>query len=65
MKDEDINFVFEQNPDLARVGTKEQYEKYLKTIFPESKVKDIVYHGGSKNENFKSPITNIWHDFFT
>ncbi len=53
MKDEDINFVFEQNPDLARIGTKEQYEKYLKTIFPESKVKDIVYHRGpEKIERF-------------
>ncbi len=53
MKDEDINFVFEQNPDLARVGTKEQYEKYLETIFPDSKVKDIVYHRGpEKIERF-------------
>ena len=27
------------------IGTKEQYSSYLDTIFPDSKVKDIVYHG--------------------
>lgn len=46
---EGVNFVFEQNPELSQIGTKEQYSEYLDTIFPESKVKDIVYHGTSKN----------------
>jgi len=52
------DFTFESNPDLARIGTKEQYEKYLETVFPDSKVKDIVYHRGpQKIENFdKSKI---------
>jgi hypothetical protein len=60
MKKEDINFVFEENPDLITIGTKEQYEKYLETIFPESKVKDIVYHRGpEKIERFyRSKIKN-------
>ncbi len=44
-----VDFVFEQNPELTNIGTKEQYSKYLKTIFPESKVKDIVYHGTPKS----------------
>lgn len=39
-----VNFVFEQNPELVRIGTKEQYSEYLNTIFPESNIKDIVYH---------------------
>ncbi len=55
MKDEDIDFLFEQNPDLARIGTKEQYEKYLESVFPDSKVKDIVYHRSPQkieNERF-------------
>lgn len=47
---EGVDFVFEQNPELSKVGTKEQYSEYLDTIFPESKVKDIVYH--TTNENF-------------
>lgn len=48
---EGIDFVFEQNPELANIGTKEQYGEYIKTIFPESRVKDIVYHG--------SPLKNL------
>jgi len=55
---EEIDFVFEQNPDLARIGTKKQYEKHLETIFPESKVKDIVYHRSSqKIETFDKSKT--------
>jgi len=46
---EGVDFVFEQNPELAKLGTKEDYSKYLKTIFPESKVKNIVYHGTTKS----------------
>lgn len=42
-----INFVFQQAPELESIGTKTQYLKYLSTIFPNSKVKDIVYHGTS------------------
>ena len=41
---EGVNFVFEQNPELAKIGTPEQYSEYLDTIFPESKVKNIVWH---------------------
>lgn len=43
---EGVDFVFEQNPELPEIGTKEQYSQYLDTIFPESKVRDIVYHRG-------------------
>lgn len=55
----DVDFVFEQNPELEKIGTKEQYSKYLETIFPESKVKNILYHGGGENlkeDNFKFDI---------
>lgn len=45
LKKEGVDFVFEQNPELKEIGTPEQYSAYLDTIFPESKVKDIVYHG--------------------
>lgn len=52
---EGVDFLFEQHPELAAIGTKEQYSEYLDTIFPESKVKDIVYHGtkAEKIDNFK------------
>jgi len=50
---EGVDFVFEQNPELESIGTKEQYSEYLDTIFPYSKVRDIVYHGTrSKFDDF-------------
>lgn len=36
--------VFESNFELSKIGTQEQYSAYLDTIFPDSKVKDIIYH---------------------
>ena len=36
-----VNFVFEQSPELAQIGTPEQYSQYLDTIFPDSKVAEI------------------------
>jgi hypothetical protein len=46
-----VEELFESNPELASVGTLEQYSQYLDTIFPDSKVKDIVYRGGSLGVN--------------
>jgi hypothetical protein len=40
-----IQDLFTDNPILASIGTPEQYTEYLNTIFPNSKVKDIVYRG--------------------
>lgn len=47
---EGVDFVFEQNPELEKIGTREQYSQYLDTIFPESKIKDIVYHQTTSRE---------------
>lgn len=44
-----VDFVFEQHPKLSEIGTKEEYSEYLDQIFPESKIKDIVYHGTDKD----------------
>ncbi len=46
--DQAVLDLFKLNPELSSVGTPEQYSKYLDTIFPESKVKDIVYHGTNR-----------------
>lgn len=52
-KMEGIDYVFSQSPELASIGSKSQYLQYLSTIFPNSKVKDIVYHGSdTRLENF-------------
>ena len=45
-----IKQIFQSNSELASVGTPQQYSQYLDTIFPSSKVKDIVYHGTNAND---------------
>jgi hypothetical protein len=40
-----VEELFNENPELTSVGSQEQYSQYLNTIFPDSQVKDIVYHG--------------------
>ena len=40
-----VKELFNINPELSEIGTAEQYSAYLDSIFPDSKVKDIVYHG--------------------
>ncbi len=53
LSSEGIDFVFEQNPELVSIGSKEQYSQYIEIIFPESQYKDIVYHGTDTGfENF-------------
>ena len=48
-----VDFVFEQHPQLSSIGTQEEYSQYLNTIFPESGMKDIAYHGSKfKFERF-------------
>ena len=42
---EGVEEIFEFTPELDTIGTQEQYSQYLDSIFPDSKVKDIVYHG--------------------
>lgn len=49
-----VDFVFEQNPELAKIGNLVEYSEYLNTIFPDSKIKEILYHGSKeKIENLK------------
>jgi|694.fasta_scaffold06053_10 hypothetical protein len=43
-----VQELFDTNSELSSIGTAEQYSQYLDTIFPNSKVKDIVYHFGGK-----------------
>jgi hypothetical protein len=54
-----VEELFNNNPELASIGTPAQYSAYLDSIFPDSKVKDIVYHGSPnankiKEEGFKN-----------
>lgn len=55
-----VSELFEQNPELATIGTQEQYSQYLDTIFPDSQVKDIVYHGTPyKFDNFNKEFKKV------
>ena len=45
VKGDEIDTIFENNSDLSDIGTKDQYIRYLSTVFPNSKVNQIVYHG--------------------
>jgi hypothetical protein len=49
LTDTGVNFVFEQQPELEKIGTKEQYSNYVEQIFPGSKFKEVVYHGSPVN----------------
>jgi hypothetical protein len=50
---EGVDVVFEHNPELKDIGTHEQYSKYLDTIFPESNLKDIVFHGTASKDKIE------------
>lgn len=59
-----INSVYQQHPELANIGTQEQYSQYLGTIFPNSKIKDIVYHSGStKIEKFRESMFGAYFSY--
>ena len=41
---EGVSEVFSENPKLSNIGSEQQYSDYLDTIFPDSKVKEVLYH---------------------
>jgi hypothetical protein len=43
-----LDFAFEQNSELAQIWSKEQYSEYLDSIFPDTVVKEILYHRASE-----------------
>jgi hypothetical protein len=54
-----VQELFDSNPELASIGTVQEYSQYLDSVFPDSQVKDIVYHGSSygfEGENFDTSI---------
>ena len=57
-----VNNIFLNDPELSKIGTNDDYIKYLNTIFPNSLVSDIVYHGGTLNpsDRGKDSYTGIF-----
>jgi hypothetical protein len=64
---EGVGDLFESNSELSNIGTPEQYSQYLDTIFPDSQVRDIVYHGSiySNKQKFKESTRVSGHYFAT
>lgn len=65
VNNDDLNLVYQQHPELANIGTQEQYSQYLNTIFPSSKLKGIFYHASpNKFSQFRDPygsgLSHIW-----
>jgi len=48
-----VEELFDENPELASIGTQQQYSAYLDTIFPDSQVKGINYHGTEYQQKFE------------
>lgn len=52
----EIDLIYDDNPELSSIGSKEQYSEYLNTIFPNTETQNIYYHGGKKGiDKFMSP----------
>ena len=47
-----VDQLFNDNDKLSTIGTKQQYSKYIESIFPDSKNKEILFRG--ENENNKN-----------
>jgi hypothetical protein len=60
-----VDYVFDNNPELLNIGTKDQYLQYLGSIFTDSKIKDIMFHSSeNKFLQFKDPsssgLSHVW-----
>ena len=40
-----IDYLWETHPELAQIGTKQDFIDFINTIYPNSSVKDIYWHG--------------------
>lgn len=59
-----IQEVFLLCPELEKIGSQEEYGKYIQTIFPDSKVKNIVYHSGpNKIEKFRESMFGVYFSY--
>jgi len=66
-KQEGLDYIYEQNPELSSIGNSDEYSIYINSFinerFPNTKVKDIVYHGtgfADKIERFNSRENRIY-----
>jgi hypothetical protein len=43
-----VKNVFKTNPKLAEIADSKQYEQYVASVFPDTQVKGVLYHGSTK-----------------
>lgn len=59
-----ISTIYQKTTELSNIGTLEQYKQYLGGIFPQSKVKEIVYHSSpNKIEKFNDSYFGIYFSY--
>jgi len=46
-----IDYIFKENANLSQIGTEVEYAQYLKSIFPNTKVNSVLYHGTKRDFN--------------
>lgn len=53
-----IDLVFARNPELAKIGSKQEYAAYLNSIYPNSVDKSIYWHGSNSDfsQGFDSAV---------
>lgn len=44
-----IKYIYNLNPELNTIGTQRDYMEYIKTIYPNSLINDIYWHGSDSN----------------
>jgi len=54
-----VQELYDSIPELSKLGTVEQYATYLNTIFPNSKLKDVLYHGSRNADRFDNFDDNL------
>jgi hypothetical protein len=58
-----VQKIFNNNSELSNIGTPQQYSTYLDSKFPNTKAKDVVYHGtgeSTKIETFNARDGRIY-----
>lgn len=58
-----VEELFKNNQELSSIGTPENYSKYLTSVFPQSKMKDIAYHvtkGSFSGNTFNKSSRGSW-----
>jgi hypothetical protein len=59
-----VNLLYQQYPELSNIGTQEQYSQYIDTIFPNSKIKNILYHSSpNKIEKFRDSLFGTYFSY--